>query len=112
MEAKDTVKKAGELCQLVCSEFRSSHLCGKICDGLDCEICQLTKQAGISFKSGQEQAAEVIFKEIELLYQVKDNSEYFPFQGTIGISKEHWEELKSHYLKKFGKLPSPQEDKS
>ena len=54
VEAKDTVKTGGELCLLVCQEYRSATLDGKNCDGLDCEVCQLTKQAEISFPAGKE----------------------------------------------------------
>ena len=52
MEAKDTVREVGDLCLLVCSEYRTANLEGKDCHGKDCEVCQLTKQAEISFKAG------------------------------------------------------------
>ena len=57
MEAKDTVMSAGDLCRLVCQEHRSSRLEAKNCSGSDCEVCQLTKQAEISFKAGMREAA-------------------------------------------------------
>ena len=60
MEAKDTVMNANDLCRLVCSEHRSATLEGKNCDGLDCEVCQLTKQAEISFKAGIKLVVEWI----------------------------------------------------
>ena len=58
MEAKDTVMSAGELCRLVCQEHRSKTLEAKDCNGLDCELCQLTKQAEISFKAGIKEVVE------------------------------------------------------
>ncbi len=56
MKAKDTVKIAGDLCRMVCLEHRENTGEGKNCDGLDCEECQLLKQAEISFKAGQGEA--------------------------------------------------------
>ena len=52
MEAKDTVATTGELCLMVCLEHREATLESKNCGGLDCDVCQLTKQAEISFKAG------------------------------------------------------------
>jgi len=51
MKAEDTVKTGGELCIFVCQEYRSETLEAKNCDGLDCEVCQLTKQAEITWKA-------------------------------------------------------------
>ena len=53
MEAKDTVMTEDDLCRLICSEHRANTLEGKNCDGLDCNQCQLGKQAQISFKVGK-----------------------------------------------------------
>ena len=55
MEAKDTVKTSNELCVLVYQEMRDLTLKAK-----DCKICQLTKQADISFKAGVKEAVEWI----------------------------------------------------
>ena len=90
MKAEDTIKKAGELCRTVCLEHRSATLEAKNCDGLDCEVCQLTKQAEISFKAGQgdtdfifqrghkagiKEVVEWIREQEHLLYIPPDNEE-------------------------------------
>ncbi len=72
---KDTVMSAGGLCILVCQEYRSSTLEAKNCDGLDCEICQLNKQAEISLKTGMKEVVDWIErnKKIKLpKYQLKE----------------------------------------
>lgn len=60
MEAKDIVKTEGELCTLVCQEYRAKNLEAKNCDGLDCGKCQLEKQAELSFKAGMKEVVEWI----------------------------------------------------
>jgi len=65
---RDTVMPSNELCRLVCQEYRCDTLEGKNCDGLDCEVCQLNKQAEITgkimydegFKAGKQEIGEAI----------------------------------------------------
>ena len=52
MKAEDTVMTDDDLCKLICMEHRAKTLDGKNCDDLDCNQCQLEKQAEISFKAG------------------------------------------------------------
>ena len=58
MEAKDTVMTSDNLCIMVSQENRTNTLESKNCDGLDCNACQLTKQAEISFKAGIKEVVE------------------------------------------------------
>jgi len=51
MNAKDTLMSPNDLCRLVCDEHQSATLEGKNCTGLDCEVCQLTKQAEVTWKA-------------------------------------------------------------
>ena len=48
------VQSPGDLCLMVCQEHRSNTLKAKNCDGLDCEVCQLTKQAEITWTEARE----------------------------------------------------------
>ena len=59
---KETVRSSNTLCIQVCQEHRELTLEAKNCDGLDCDECQLGKQAEISFKAGVEAERKRIIK--------------------------------------------------
>jgi hypothetical protein len=98
LEAKETVKTTNELCLIVCQEYRKLNGIGKPCDGLDCEVCQLTKQAEISFEAGKEEANKSWAKKtlllmawVNLRHRVNEND-----QEQICLTQtdeEYWEKL-------------------
>ena len=120
MEAKDTVMSSGKLCRLVCLEYRTATLEGKPCDGEDCEVCQLTKQAEIAFKAGQEEeykkwikacmkAGMLISKPDQLVNLhkagirevvdwIENNNYYIDRRDTIEINNRDWDDQ----LKEWG----------
>jgi len=123
MGDKDTVITGGELCILVCQEYRTATLEGKNCDGLDCEVCQLTKQAEISFKAGQEvERRELNYCEKHKLYYcdccpdcfrekgIREVVEWIeehrcvPLELDVMVLKEEWQAFKKEKgIEKEGK---------
>ncbi len=55
---EDITMSVGDLCRLVCQEYRSNTLEAKNCEGLDCELCQLKKQSEISYKIALKKVGE------------------------------------------------------
>ncbi len=108
MEATDTVKTEGELCILVCQEYRHTHLEGKNCDGLDCGACQLLAQAEISFKAGRGEEQKSWTNELKQSWKLEGIREVVKWvkrhisdmTGTLGnpegnkfviISEKEWQ---------------------
>ncbi len=96
MEAKDTIKTSGELCLIVCHERRELTLENKDCTDLDCETCQLKKQAEISFKAGRAD------ERTKTLKKVAEWIEKNYFTGEYPTSHKLW--LYKEALKK-GEIP-------
>ena len=92
MDWKDTVMSAGDLCRLVRSDTR------KICKLYDdCVVCQLNRQAELSYKEGRERIfteIEKIMREVPTRSQLEGTNIWMEEKPGYLILHEDWQALK------------------